>query len=86
VEIRVKDERFMRVNGSIGPGKRQDHCLRVPAISKGLTMQIPRYWVRVTIDAQGRPLSHPPRTDNLLGRRPGTWAFGWSDISLEDAR
>lgn len=39
-------------------------------------MDIPRYWVRVIVDENNQP------TD----AHEGIWAFGWSHISLEDAR
>ncbi len=48
-------------------------------------MRIPRYWARVVVDSQGRPASDST-TDNFLGRRPGIWAYGWSDTSEQHAR
>lgn len=41
-----------------------------------MTMKLPRYWVRTIVDINGDSTESPD----------GFWAFGWSDVSKEDAR
>jgi hypothetical protein len=82
VEIRVKGERFMMPNGSIVKVNRQE-MFETPLPGKQ-PMKIPRYWKRVLIDEQGRPVKH--FSDYEFNRsRACLWAYGWSDLSPEAA-